>query len=733
MNVHHSFSFLWTPTTLFVAVLVVVAAAGLCWVSWKRSGYSRSAGLLELLRFTLVVLIAVTLNQPERIALYKPSAKPTVAILVDNSRSMKTRDAVDTSKPTVPPQTRLQWITPLLNNQNVWANVAQRFNVVTERFASTHGIDGRNGTDIGTALKDALDKHANLRAIVLLSDGDSNQGPPPIDEAVQLRMKNIPVFCVGVGSLTRLPDIEIVSFDAPAFGVVGKTMRIPFALRSSLPQAYSAKISLTSSDGQEVSRTVQIPACGKYEDVFVWKPNETGDFRLTLRVPPHHSEVFQRNNVVTVPVAIRNETLKVLIVEATPRWEYRYLKNAFDRDPGVDVNCLLFHPGLNKVGGGRGYLKSFPDEKDQLAHYDVVFLGDVGTEQLSRRECELLKGLVQQQASGLVFMPGIHGRQLTLLSTPLKDLFPVVFDASQPCGWGAQTPCRYALTESGRSSLLTKLADTEEANNQIWDSLPGFYWYAPVLRAAAGSDTLVVHSTDTNQFGRIPLIVTKTFGNGKVLFMGTDGAWRWRKGVEDKYHYRFWAQVVRWMAYQRNMARGELMRLFFTPDRPRQHAVVTLQANVLDTSGAPLQNGHVTVQITSPSDKTDTVRLTPAGGEWGLFQGTYVPREAGIYQVVVTCRENLSTIETTLSVRGSSREKTGQPARFDILEEIASTTHGKLILPNHMQDVLEAVAALPALEPVVRRQRLWCHPAWIASIFVLMTFFWIGRKATGQI
>ena len=58
--------------------------------------------------------------------------------------------------------------------------------------------------------------------------------------------------------------------------------------------------------------------------------------------------------------------------------------------------------------------------------------------------------------------------------------------------------------------------------------------------------------------------VTKTYGTGKVLFMGTDSAWRWREGVEDRYHYRFWGQVARWMAYQRTMAQGQSMRLFFT-------------------------------------------------------------------------------------------------------------------------------------------------------------------------
>ena len=78
-----------------------------------------------------------------------------------------------------------------------------------------------------------------------------------------------------------------------------------------------------------------------------------------------------------------------------------------------------------------------------------------------------------------------------------------------------------------------------------------------------------VHKDVGNDYGRLPLLVTRTYGAGKVLFMGTDGAWRWRKGVEDKYHYRFWGQVVRWMAYQRNMAKGETMRLYYSPDQPQ--------------------------------------------------------------------------------------------------------------------------------------------------------------------
>ncbi len=140
--------------------------------------------------------------------------------------------------------------------------------------------------------------------------------------------------------------------------------------------------------------------------------------------------------------------------------------------------------------------------------------------QLSEEQCRLLVGLVEQQASGLVFMPGWQGHGLELAETPLNALLPVIYDQSQPIGWGSRTPSHFALTELGRRSLLTKLADTQDDNMQVWENLPGFQWYAPVIRAKAGTDVLAVHEDASNEYGRIPLLVTRTFGAGKVLVHG---------------------------------------------------------------------------------------------------------------------------------------------------------------------------------------------------------------------
>src|SRR5262249_59254879 len=118
--------------------------------------------------------------------------------------------------------------------------------------------------------------------------------------------------------------------------------------------------------------------------------------------------------------------------------------------------------------------------------------------QVHSEQCRLRKGLVEPQASGLVFLPGWQGRQLSLVDSELGELCPVVLDPAQPGGWGSRTPNHFELTELGRRSLLTKLADTEDDNAEVWEGLPGFQWYAPVVRAKAGADVLCVHKDAAN-------------------------------------------------------------------------------------------------------------------------------------------------------------------------------------------------------------------------------------------
>ncbi|HEY1784757.1 MAG TPA: hypothetical protein VGG30_04380 [Pirellulales bacterium] len=731
MKTESSLVFLWSPWSLALSGVLIVGMAALCFVAWRRSGYRADYGLLELVRLAAFALIIVLFNQPEWVEQYRPEEKPSVAVLWDNSASMETRDVNEPAGSSS--VTSRREAIEALTKQPFWHDLEERLKVEIQPFG---GADATPGSNLYEPLTEAPNRYPNLRSVVLISDGDWNAGQPPVEAATALRLKDIPVFTVAVGSRTRLPDVEVLSLDLPTFGIAGKPVRVPFTIESTLAREHQTTVTLRTSNGDEVTKEVRIAPMGRTSDWMIWKPPATGDYTLTLDVPLQADELLKENNRLSAPISIREERLRVLVVDSVPRWEYRYLRNALSRDPGVELSCLLFQPGLEKVGGGnKDYIKQFPKGLEQLSPYDVVFLGDVGVEdgQLSSEDCRLLKGLVEHEASGLVFLPGLQGRQTSLLSTELADLLPVVLDESQPGGWGSRTPSHFELTELGRHSLLTKLADTPDDNIEVWEGLPGFQWHAAVVRAKAGSDVLCVHKDSANEFGRVPLLVTRTFGAGKVLFMGTDGAWRWRKGVEDKYHYLFWGQVVRWMAYQRNMAKGETMRIYYSPERPQVRQTVALSANVMETNGEPLHGGDVTARIVAPSGKAETVRFRSTGDEWGAFSALFTPEEPGNHVVNLTCKQTSATLEATVFVQGLAVEPIGRAARPEVLEEISRVTRGQVVAIDRLGDLSTALAQLPEPEAAVRRLQLWCHPIVAMTLVGLLGVFWIGRKIVGLV
>jgi hypothetical protein len=232
---------------------------------------------------------------------------------------------------------------------------------------------------------------------------------------------------------------------------------------------------------------------------------------------------------------------------------------------------------------------------------------------------------------------------------------------------------------------------------------------------------------------RAPLLVTRSYGTGKVLFMGTDSAWRWRKGVEDKYHYRFWGQVARWMAYQRQMAEGDSLRMFYTPDRPTTGNVVTLHATVLSADGAPLSDTKVEAEVTTPEGEQLRLQFQAEGKDWGLYTARFSPERPGSYAIALHCRETAAVLRTQLQVVGAEREVIGRPMRLDVLAELSQVTRGELLTPERLGEIADLVLELPAVEPIVRRQQIWASPWWAATLMTLLAIFWSGRKMIGAI
>jgi hypothetical protein len=727
-----------TPLTLWIGILALILVAVLCVISWNRSPHPKRSALLESLRFLCSLSVVLLLWQPEWLTVTHPTTKPQIAILWDGSRSMTTTDAplplVLSEKSEV--VSRADWVKKALAS-DLWKPLAAegKNEVITRSFASPTLLNSQpspsSGTDLDSPLLDLLAQQNNLRAVVMLSDGDYNLGQPPVAAAQKLRLRGVPLFPIPVGSKTRLPDLDLLSVTAPTYGIVGENVQIPFTIRSSLDRQVRTIVRLRDEFGRERSKDIVLPPNSETYDSILWRLEKEGSSTLELTLPLADGERVTTNNSRKFTISGRPEKINVLVIESQPRWEYRFLRNALSRDPGVELSCLLFHPQLG-AGEGKDYIKEFPAKIEDLAKYDVIFLGDVGTQQLTKEQCTLIRGLVENQATGLIFMPGSQGNQFSLLDTALSDLMPVLLDDSNPKGVSESVPSPLTLTTEGRASLLTMLGNSEEENPEIWRRLPGFYWHAPVIKAKGGTEVLAVHGNSRGKFGPIPLLVTKPAGSGKILFMGIDSAWRWRRGVEDLYHYRFWGQVARWMSYQRNMAAGSRIRLFFNPERPEPGATVTLNANAFDPNGAPLKEGSVAIDLSSPDGRSQRIELQKNDSAWGAFSGRFKVDAPGAWKIRATISgAEDKPLETTLLAQGAELEKVGQPARPEVLEEMAKISRGRIVQPDQLADLMQEISALPAPRPLENRIPLWSHWATLSALIFLLALFWIGRKLNG--
>lgn len=727
---------------VWLGLLLLVAIGVYCWTAFRRAVRPVRTGLLELFRFLIAAFVVLLLLQPEYHRVLNPTEEPEIVILSDASGSMMTVDASEnpeSARQKIVPRAVLsqkvlesQFYLPLLEDGQTTVNI-ESFGIPPENPEP----DQQSGTDLEEALGNLLENRPNLRSVVLLSDGDWNKGKPPVTAAQKYRLRDIPIFSVPIGSETRLPDLELISVSAPTYGIVGENVQIPFSARSSLDRDLRTIVRLRDSSGNEVTKDITIPARSTIYESILYRLQKEGSDTLTLTLPPASGELLPNNNSRRFTLSGKPEDIRVLVIDTLPRWEYRFIRNALSRDPGVKVDCLLLHPTLG-AGDGPDYIQEFPDKPEDLQKYDVIFLGDIGVgeDQLTIEQAELLKGLVENLASGLVFIPGSQGNWQSLIDSPLGDLLPVLLDDKQPSGYAETSASPLELTTEGRSSLLTMLADSEDKNPAVWSSLPGFFWHAPVVRAKSGTEVLAVHSNRRNDYGRIPLLVTNRVGSGKVLFLGHDSAWRWRRGVEDLYHYRFWGQVARWMSYQRNIATDQRIRLYFSPERPKPGDKVTLTANAFDANGAPLKEGPIPVELTQPSGKTTRIELTSTEGEntWGTFSARVPITQAGEWTVdafIPGESKDTPQLSTIILAQTEQLEKVGQPAKLDVLSELSSISRGKVATAADLPGLLKELQILPTPRPQVIPLRLWAHPAVAIILICLLCLFWTGRKLNG--
>ncbi len=247
--------------------------------------------------------------------------------------------------------------------------------------------------------------------------------------------------------------------------------------------------------------------------------------------------------------------LRVLYIESSPRWHYRYFKNALLTDSDFRVRCFLLSADRKfeqEHSRGEAALEALPSPEVSLRdEADIIVLGDITFEGLcqaagaSRKDEKMMIGAqfktFVSDGGGLLFVAGEKNGAKALLLSPLGELMPI-----QKVAPGRHSSCTFSWTQVGKDFPGYSVSGNSEENERLWESLPKTTWVEPIESVKPGAVVLATGVED-GQSEPVTLLANQAVGRGRTLSFQVADSWRWRLESGDQPFDRFWKQTLFWV------------------------------------------------------------------------------------------------------------------------------------------------------------------------------------------
>ena len=813
-----SFANMKTNFQQLLFILVAIALGfGIWWVYKREPDYCPipKKRIMAACRMAGVFILLLIVANPVLAVYVRGSSRGKVVILVDDSKSMSRVDkykkgedklvaahaldktALNITDPSkinaeaekaVLSSSRIDVLRGMLKNKNIALLEKLQEKFAIEAWSFSKGTEAemhRLGTDMpvmnatafdelkaegtvtemGNALRATLKRYRGqpLSGIVMLTDGGNNKGEDP---ALVAGESPVRIFPVGVG-VPESQDVAITHVFMETKIFVDDLAPITVRIKQHGYNNEPAKITITS-DGTELAKLdVILKDTGEQSETIRVKPKTPGRFTYKVEIQPDRNaseDIEPSNNIKMREVEVIDQKINVLIVEADPRWEYRFLKNSLSRDKRVNLKVLLRVPDMAELARpGSNYLKEFPT-REELFKYHVIIFGNMPGNDgfFTEHDIDNLRRFVLDEGGGMWFIAGKNNMPDTYRESPLNVLIPVELEpsVSQVTAEDEQNnpmtdPYHVVLTVEGRSHTLTRLdmagsENSEEENAAMWDEVPEMYWYHKAVRPKLGAAALLVQGFGksgpaSRRESPTPLLVTSQVGRGRVLYQGFADLWRMRypsKLGPDALE-RFHGHVVQYLGMPKLLGRTARTEIttdreeYFAGDRIKINARV-LEKGTLDYSKAEKLSATYT-NLDDEQVKGD-FELTPEPGAHGMFRTELPANAIGRFRITLK-DDNEDGAHADYTVMIPQVEMENPDMRKDLLENIAkaSALSAKNISDEKspvrmyladqagelVKDIQEAQKEVP---PVRRESPLWSSPLLLLLFTLFMGSEWLLRK-----
>jgi hypothetical protein len=721
--------------TMPVGVLVLVLLLALpmaAYSAWKFLPRNPTSIAIALLHLLALAGIGWCLLLPGRKDALKSLLKPRFIIALDTSASMKLTPS-DKSPD--------RWATAMEALKQPWVDAIgadcdiEVCPIGTELHEAVplNQVTALTPGDSSTLLRDGLRQLAkrysglNVAGALLLSDGvdtreafndwAADERPFPIHT---LRLEPAGVW-------QNDPDIRVDGVTTARRVTVGWKTELKVKVSGQGTRNQPVLVQLFENDKLLEEQPVSIPDEGGEQIViFQVEHPKIGTLNYRVHLPPLASEKNTSDNENSLSVQVVDARNRLLYVEGTPRWEYKFLSRSLLADK--QVSPIIFFTGPDgKPSGAVGDLSADMSPSD-LSQCKIVVLGDLSAAELTEARAQNLVKFVEDGGSLVLLGGGKAWGAEGHFKTPLGKILPVRGTALETKL--AKEPFPVQLTDTARSHPAFA------GDAKFWEIVPPVLSVFSGVTLAPGAQVLVNAQTPTGPF---PMVAAQRYGEGKVITILTDSLWRWQLGPEASArqpYQRFWTQLISWLLPQEQERKDQGIEL--TADHEQIYFGERIALQVRGGGSDKRAPDRVECTVTLPDHRQVPYSMntgqimTPDGKSFAGFTLPFTPETAGAYSAVakVTSAGHSELSEPVLFfVQPFSPETKPRPIDAKLLATLSTASRGTFY--ESVADLNKGLASLEfkaVEEQTAHFETLWRNWLTVILLMVALASSWILRK-----
>jgi hypothetical protein len=704
--------------------LLILAIASLAIAVWYYRTAALSAGparrtLLVLLRGSALFLLFLILARVEIRFSHSSTDLPRLAILLDNSASLRTADAGGVRGTALNAFLRSGAAESIARRADVRFYT---FGVNLHPFAAS-GADTLNFTEEATDIAGALRSLEHLPArekpdaALLLTDGTFTLGQNPVYDAEK---SALPLFTVLLGDSVEQRDLVLTRVLSNSTVFSGLPTPVEVRVRSNGFSSGQTTVRVLRGSEELARRTLQIePGNREYTVSLSYTPVGEGLQRLTVLLDAIRGESTPANNRRFFSAEVLRSRLRLLLMAGGPTPDIAALRQALAGEPNFDIR-----PFTQKRGGGfyEGTLtRATVDSADCL-----VLIG-FPSSSTSEQTLSWVTGALDRGVP-FFFLAGRHLDYGRLRS--LGSWLPFTADLSSTVEIAAVPQPAPA---AGQHPLL---AGEHSSTAAAWTRLPPLFRTLTVFRPKAEATILLFSSVD-GVSSSDPFLLVRSAGGQRSVALLSYGVYRWMlmtagDPITGTVFTDFLRSSIRWLTSPPDVRR---LRVRPTRDLLVEGEAVEFEGEAYDATGVPMDNARITLTVRLP-DRTLEAELIPAGN--GRYGGRVEGLPAGEYSYSALGEAGaapLGQVRGKFTVGEPALEFLDTRSSPALLRDLASHTGGRYLGPLSEADFDTLLFSHQVLRPrPVDRSRLfqvWTLSGILAAVIVLLATEWFLRRRSG--